>query len=41
MMWDSDERFIMNKLKDEVERWELRKSSLGFCIEFFSLKKSG
>jgi len=40
-MWNCDERFIMNELKDEVDRWELRKISLGFLIEFFSLKKSG
>jgi len=39
MMWDSDERLMMNELKDEVERWKLRKTSLGFLIEFFSLKK--
>jgi len=35
MMWDWDERFMMNELKDEVERWELRKTSLSFWIEFF------
>lgn len=35
MMWDFDERFMMNELKDEVERWELRKTSLGIWIELF------
>jgi len=31
---------MMNELKDEVEKWELRKTSLGFWIEFFlDLKK--
>ena len=30
-----DERFMMNELKDEVEIWELRKTCLGFWIEFY------
>ncbi len=34
IMWDCDERFMMNELKDEVERWELRQTSLSFWIEF-------
>jgi hypothetical protein len=25
----------LSELKDEVERWELSKTSLGFWIEFF------
>jgi len=41
MMEDGDERLMMNELKDGGERWELRKTNLGFWIEFvFSLKKS-
>jgi len=35
LWWDCDERFMINELKDEVERWELRKTCLGFWIGFF------
>jgi len=30
---------MMNELKDEVERWELRKTCLGFWIEFLAFKR--
>jgi len=34
-----DERMMTNELKDEVESWELRKTSLGFWIEFLVLER--
>lgn len=29
-----DEWMMMDELKDEIKRWQLRETSLGFWIEF-------